>query len=182
MTAAVAVALVILAVLDGAFAGFRSSAGRTGLISHRQSDCRAAARGAVLAGALLAPVIAVVCADVLLHPARLDDYVGAGTAMVAVYGPYALFVLIALACYATLSWRLRYLASALILGPLTLLRPAVAVLGAGLAAVLSNDLVVAAAAGLSAIAVLAVEPLAGRLWYARSPARAGPGRPTGKPA
>jgi hypothetical protein len=182
MTAAVAGALVILAVLDGAFAGFRSSAGRTGLISHRQSDCRAAARGAGLAGVLLAPVIAVVCADVLIHPAHLDDYIGAGTAMLAVYGPYALVVLVALACYTTLSWRLRYLASALILGPLTLLRPAVAILGAALAAALSSDLVVAAAAGLSAIAVLAVEPLAGRLWYTPSRPRVGPGRPTGKPA
>jgi len=33
---------------------------------------------------------------------------------------------------------------------------------------LSNDLVVAIMAGLSIIAVLAVEPLADRLWYARN--------------
>ena len=181
MTAAVAVALVMLAVLDGAFAGFRSSAGRTGLISHRQSDCRAAARGASGGRAPRAGDRRV-CADVLIHPARLAGYVGAGTAMLAVYGPYALVVLVALACYTTLSWRLRYLASALILGPLTLLRPAVAILGAALAAALSSDLVVAAAACLSAIAVLAVEPLAGRLWY--TPSRPGPGRgrPTAQPA
>lgn len=182
MTAAVAAALLILAVLDGAFAGFRASAGRTGLISHRRSDYQAGWRGAGLAGALLAPVMAVICADVLIHPGRLDDYVGTGTAMLAVYGPYALLVLIALACYATLSWRLRYLAAALILGPFTLLRPAVAILGAALGAALSGNIVVAAAAGLSAIAVLAVEPLAGRLWY--TPQRAGvtPGRAAGKPA
>ncbi|MGH3396577.1 MAG: hypothetical protein ACRDPO_17985 [Streptosporangiaceae bacterium] len=67
MTAAVAAALLILAVLDGAFSGFRSSAGRTGLISHRRSDYRAARRGAGLAAVLLAPVITVVCADVLIR-------------------------------------------------------------------------------------------------------------------
>lgn len=168
MTAALAATLFILAILDGSFAGFRSSAGRTGLISHRQSDHQAARRGAGLACILLAPTITVVCADTFAHPARLDDYTRAGTAMLAVYGPYALLVLIALACYAALNWRLKYLASALILGPFTLLRPGVAILGAALGAALSNDTVAAIAAGLSAIAVLAVGPLADRLWYARN--------------
>jgi hypothetical protein len=94
--------------------------------------------------------------------------------MLAVYGPYALLVLIALAGYVTLDWRLRYLVSALILGPFTLLRPAIALLGAVLAAALSHDPVVAVAAGLSVVAVLAVEPLADRFWYARPLA---PGKP-----
>lgn len=87
--------------------------------------------------------------------------------MLAVYGPYALLVLIALACYALLDWRLKYLAAAVILGPLTLLRPGIAILGAALGIALGRDAAVAAAAGLSVVAVLAVEPLAGRLWYAR---------------
>lgn len=167
MTAALAAALLTLAITDGAFAGFRSSAGRTGLISHRQSDHQAARRGAGLACVLLAPVIAVVTGDVLIHPGHLDDYARAGTAMLAVYGPYALLVLIALACYATLNWRLKYLASALILGPFTLLRPGVAALGAAVGMALSKEPVAAIAAGLSVIAVLTVEPLAGRLWYTR---------------
>lgn len=169
MTAALAATLFTLAILDGSFAGFRSSAGRTGLISHRQSDLQAARRGAGLACVLLAPAIAMVCADVFAHPGRLDDYTRAGTAMMAVYGPYALLTLIALACYATLNWRLKYLASALILGPFTLIRPGVALVGAALGAALGNDTVVAVAVALSVVAVLAVEPLADRLWYARTP-------------
>jgi hypothetical protein len=76
--------------------------------------------------------------------------------------------LIALACYASLNWRPKYLASALILGPFTLDRPVIAVLGAALGVALSNDAAVATAVGLSVIAVLAVKPLAGRLWYARN--------------
>jgi hypothetical protein len=169
VTAAVAVMLFILAILDGAFAGFRSSAGRTGLINHRQSDHQAARRGAVLAFVVLAPVMAATSLDIAVHPALRGDYTRAGTVMCAVYGPYALLVLTALACYATLDWPLKYLATALILGPFTLLRPGIAVLGAAIAAVLSNDLAVAIMAGLSVVAVLAVEPVAGRLWYARNP-------------
>jgi hypothetical protein len=156
-----------LALLDGAFAGFRSSAGRTGLIHHRTFDQQAARRGAGLVGVLLAPVIAAICGDTFVHPSHLNDYTRAGIAMMAVYGPYALLVLVALACYAALNWRLKYLASAVILGPLTLLRPGVAIVGAAAAVVPRNEIAVAAAAGLSVIAVLAVEPLASRLWYIR---------------
>jgi hypothetical protein len=65
-----------------------------------------------------------------------------------------------------LNWRLRYyLASALVLGPFTLFRPGIAILGAAVGMALGRDVVTAFAAVLSAIAVLAVEPLAGRLWY-----------------
>jgi hypothetical protein len=61
--------------------------------------------------------------------------------------------LIALACYAALNWRPKYLASALILGPFTLDRPVIAILGAALGVALSNDAAVAMAVGLSVIAV-----------------------------
>jgi hypothetical protein len=56
--------------------------------------------------------------------------------------------------------------SALILGPFTLARPVVAILRAALGVALGTA--VATAAGLPAIAVLTVEPLAGRPWYARN--------------
>jgi hypothetical protein len=177
VTAVLAAALLFLAVLDGAFAGFRSSAGRTGLIRHRRYDRRAARRGAGLACVLLSPAIAIACADAVLRPGHLADYVRAGTAMLAVYGPYALLVLAALACYATLNWQLRYLASAMVLGPLTLLRPGIAILGAALGMARGNDVVTAFAAALSAAAVLAVEPLAGRLWYTRNPPSDQPAEP-----
>jgi hypothetical protein len=170
VTAAVAACLLTLALLDGAFAGFRSAAGRTGLINHRRHDQEAARRGAWLAGVLLGPAVALIGGDALAHPARLADYTRGEAAMLAIYGPYALLVLVALAAYATLTWELKYLASAVILGPLTLLRPAIAILGVIAAGVASNDLTVTIAAALSVIAVLAVEPLAGRLWY-RRPAR-----------
>ncbi|MGE5134816.1 MAG: oxidoreductase [Gemmatimonadota bacterium] len=171
MTAAAAAALIALALLDGAFAGFRSSVGRTGLISHRAADRLAARRGASLVCLLLAPVTALVSADVTVHPARTAVYTRAGEAMLAVYGPYAAVVLAALGCYAVLGWRQRYLASAVILGPLTLLRPAVAVAGAVLAAVATHDGGAAVCAVLAVVAVLAVEPAADRRWYTPRPGR-----------
>ncbi len=169
MTAAVALTLVTLALLDGALAGFRASLGRTGLINHRKADYQAALRGAALAGVLLTPVITAACAGLLAHAARLGQYTRAGKAMIEVYGPYALLVLAALTCYLALNWRLRYLAATLILGPLTLLRPVIASLGGAFALGQSNDPAVAVLAVLAVIAVLLVEPLAGRVWYARTP-------------
>jgi hypothetical protein len=158
--------LVVLAMLDGAFSGFRSSLGRTGLIDHRAADRVAARRGAVLCCVLLLPVVAAVSVDaVLLHPARLGVYTWAGLAMLAVYLPYALIALTAIGCYLTMSWRKRYLASAVILGPFTLLRPAAAVAGGMLGVIASRDGVAAACTVAAVAAILAVEPAAGRIWY-----------------
>jgi len=53
----------------------------------------------------------------LHRPEPLLPPAGHWSAGLTVYGPYALLMLIALAGYATLNWQLRYLASALILGP-----------------------------------------------------------------
>jgi hypothetical protein len=166
VTAAVAAALLLLALVDGACAGFRASAGRTGLIRHRQADRRAARRGAALVAALMTPAVTLTCAGYVLHHPPGGLYLRAGEAMLAVYGPYALVVLAALGCYATLGWRKRYLATAVILGPLTLIRPVVVVLGAAVAVLATHDVGVAIAAALAGLAVLAVEPVAGHLWYA----------------
>jgi hypothetical protein len=83
MTAALAGTLFVLALLDGSFAGFRSSAGRTGLIRHRPYDYEAARRGTCLTCILLAPAIALGSADAAIDPGHLHDYTRAGTAMLA---------------------------------------------------------------------------------------------------
>lgn len=166
MIAAVSVSLAVLALVDGACAGFRSSVGRSGLISHRASDRRAARRGATVAAILLTPAIAVTCAAILLDHSRSGLFLRAGEAMLDVYAPYGLAVLAALAAYATLGWRKRYLASAVILGPFTLLRPVIVIAGAGLAIGITRDVAVAITAIFAILGVLAVEPVADRLWYA----------------
>lgn len=167
MTVLAAAGLLVLAVLDGAFSGFRASAGRNGLIDHRAADRLAGRRGIALVLLALSPVIAGVGADVAARPGRLAAYDRVGLAMLAIDGAYGVIVLGALACYLTLNWRKRYLASAVLLGPLTLARPAVAVLGGVAGAIAGHDAVAAAFAALAVSAVLAVEPAAGRIWYHR---------------
>ncbi|MCP2168187.1 oxidoreductase [Goodfellowiella coeruleoviolacea] len=177
---AVASALLVLAALDGAFAGFRSSAGRTGLIRHRRGDVVAAARGCRTVLLLLVPVLggvladvlggavlggAVLGGDVLGGAARVAPYLRAGQVMLAVYLPYAAVVLAALAGHALLDWRRRFLATALVLGPGTLIRPVVVLAGAAAGAWAAHDVLVGALALLAAVAVLAVQPVADRCWY-----------------
>ena len=165
MTALIAGGLLVLAVLDGAFSGFRASAGRTGLIDHRAADWTGARRGVTLVLLLLAPVITGVSADVGGRPGHAAAYTRAGEAMLAVDGAYGVIVLVTLACYLTLGWRQRYLAIAVLLGPLTLARPGIAVLGGALAVIAGRDAPTAAFTIAAVIAVLAVEPAAGRIWY-----------------
>ena len=161
-----ALSLLAVALLDGTFSGFRSSVGRTGLIDHRAADRLGGRRGALLVSLLLTPAAALAVADVAARHNRLAAYVRAGEGMLAVYAPYGVLVLVALAGYLTLGWRQRYLASALLLGPLTLARPYVAIAGAMLGVALGHDPVVATCAALSVAAVLAVQPAADRIWYA----------------
>jgi hypothetical protein len=166
MIAVVPAGLLLLALVDGACAGFRSSAGRSGLINHRSSDRRAARRGTTLVAILLIPAVTLTCVATVLHPFRIGLYLHAGEIMLAVYAPYGMAVLAALAIYATLDWRKRYLASAVILGPFTLLRPAVVILGAILTIAVARDAWITITVILAVVGVLAAEPVADRLWYA----------------
>jgi hypothetical protein len=167
--------LLTIAALDGAFAGFRASVGRTGLIRHRTQDRQAARSGLNLLVTLLLPAAAVVAVDLLAHPARVATYRHAGHAMLEVCLPYGLLVLLALAGYLTLSWRRRFLASALLLGPLTLIRPLVAIAGGAAACWTTHDVTVTLVALLATCAVLLVESLTGRS-YVRQTHRLPPPR------
>ncbi|WP_392542691.1 hypothetical protein [Oryzobacter telluris] len=163
----VAVALAGLGLLDGALAGFRSSLGRTGLVDHRVRDRLAARRGLGLMAVLLAPV-GVVAGVQALGPGAwpAHAYVRAGTGMLVVFLPYAALTLLALAVYVVLDWRSGYLASAMVLGPFTLVRPLVAAVGVGVGVARAHDPVVVVGCLLALAAVLVVEPLSGRLWWA----------------
>lgn len=160
---AVFITLSVLACLDGAFSGFRSSLGRSALVDHTADDRRGLRAGAVLVGLLLLPATVIAAID-LATGGDAAAYQRAGTAFLLVIGPYALLVVLALAGYRALHWRLRYLASALILGPFTLLRPCVVIIAAIVGASRGGDPVVGVSGGLACAAVLAVEPLLDRRW------------------
>ncbi len=110
--------------------------------------------------------MALTCIVVLIDPASTGLYLRAGKIMLAIYTPYALAVLAALAVFATLDWRKRYLASAAILGPFTFIRPALVVIGGVTAIAATRNIAVAITTVLAVVAVLMTEPGADRLWYA----------------
>lgn len=157
MTAVLAALLAGLALVDGTLAGFRASVGRSGLVRHRAEDLQGARRGLLTSSASLAPAVALCIAlAVARGTADLDS---AARAMLWVYLPFGVVILLALLAYLVLGWQQRYLASAVILGPLTLARPWVVVAGGGLGIVVAADVLTAVAVALAVVGVLAVEPL-----------------------
>lgn len=152
------VVLVLLGLLDGAFSGFRSAQGRDGLVDHTREDRVGMLRGLRLFVLLSSPAVAFLAIDLFLG-GSLHAYVSAADLFLLVIAPFAVIVLLALAAYGVLRWELRYLASAIILGPCTFLRPYVVAAAAVAVIVRAGEVSVAIAATLAVIAVLAVEPI-----------------------
>lgn len=159
MTVLVGALLVSLALVDGAFSGFRASLGRTGLVDHRVVDRRAALRGSVLSVGLAVPAVTAFSIDTTFGGEPPATYVAAGRTFLVSIAPYAVVMLLTIAAYAATTWERRYLASALILGPFTLIRPLVALAAAAYALTRHPDLSVSVAAALALVGVLLVEPL-----------------------
>ncbi|REE97031.1 oxidoreductase [Thermomonospora umbrina] len=154
--------LLVLAVVDGAFAGFRAGTGRNARIHKHDHDLRAAGRGVAVSMAGL-----TVTAVMLLPQAaqRYGDLIEAGTRMLMVLTPYALIVALSLVAYRLLPMRQSTLMILVGLGPLTLVRPAVVVTAAVAAGFGSSDRLVWLAAATAAAGVLIVEPWVHRRWY-----------------
>lgn len=163
MTALVLVVLACLALLDGAFSGFRASLGRTGLVDHRAEDRRGLRRGVAVVVMLSVPAMLALIVDLAAGGQELASYRDAGLDFLMIVGPYAAIVLLALAVYGLLRWELRYLASAVILGPFTLVRPYIVVAAAVVALVRAGSAGIAVTGALAAAAVLLVEPMCGRV-------------------
>ncbi|MFE2309020.1 hypothetical protein [Streptomyces sp. NPDC059411] len=162
--------LVALGLVDAAFSGFRAFAGRDARIRKHRAVARAALRGlAVGAVLLLAP--ALTAGAVLLAAEDPDRAYGTltdgGAGFLVPLGVYAAAVAFSLFAYLALPFRAGTLAVVVGLGPLTLARPlcvAVACAGALVAGGGWSSLLVGAVASA---AVLCVEPLVHRRWYAR---------------
>ncbi|MEO3973067.1 hypothetical protein [Streptomyces sp. CAU 1734] len=161
-----AVLLLLLALTDAAFAGFRAHAGRNGRIRKGGANARAAGRGLGVAAPALAPAAAIGAALLLTAAdpaARYAELDAGARRMLAVLIPYTAVVLLSLAAHLWAPFRLSTLATVIGLGPLTLVRPLVVTAGAVAAAWGSPwSAAVAVAAGAG---VLLVEPLTHRRWY-----------------
>ena len=127
-----ALILVVLALMDTAAAGFRDAAGRNGLLD-KTGFFRRAARLGALYGLLPVGFIASVVLGLTAaspDPTLWPDFLRAGQVMTWIYGPTATLVAIAMGIYLSPRFEVRSLATVIILGPFTLLRPLVITAGA----------------------------------------------------
>jgi hypothetical protein len=171
MTSAVTVPVILcgLALLDAAFAGFRSSTGRdAGLVDHRYN--LVAAGWGIGVGILGLVVIAACTVPWLLRESsRSDNYqsmLTAGTRMLVVYLPMATLNLLAISLYLlATSHEVRAVAMTLVLGPFTLLRPPVIAAGALWASWGSGFAAVWFGALVAAVVTIGVGPAVGWLRF-----------------
>lgn len=171
MTLLVAFTIVSLALVDGAFSGFRASLGRTGLVDHGAQDGDAMKRGTGLVVLLAIPAIVAFVLDVSVFGQGISVYTESGLMFLTVVAPYTLVVAVALGAYAALGWKLKYLASALILGPFTLIRPYVCIAAVAAALLHTSTPGIALTAALATAAVLLVEPVCNRHYAAAATPR-----------
>ncbi|HMG36855.1 MAG TPA: hypothetical protein VKM94_23180 [Blastocatellia bacterium] len=163
--------LYVLATLDSAFCGFRSAAGRNALIDKRNYYRRAMVEGA-LAGQVAVSVVGLIALAVLSlssEPAETKaSMLNAARSMTAIYLPYAVVVLGALALKAAPTGvDVRSTLSALVFGPLTLIRPAIALAGAAWAVIRVPRPEILVLGAVSALLMVSMEWLLGLRYSAR---------------
>lgn len=156
MTAAL---LLFLGVLDGCFSGFRAAAGRDGRTDKRAFAVSACVQG-TKAGCVAMALLGLVLTLALTAGVPYSALVLGGHAMLAVFLPYASVVLLALVGWGSFRrLELQTLMSTLVLGPFTLVRPLLVLVGCVRAWSVTDDRAVGLLALLAGVLVLSVEPL-----------------------
>jgi hypothetical protein len=162
-----ALLLGILCLTDAAFAGYRDVAGRDARIFKAELQRKAVRRGLRSGLAVGALVFALAAGAVAVAPspaARFAELEVTARAMLPVLAVYATAVLAALGLWAAADADLRTLASVIVLGPFTLVRPWVIVLAGALGA-WNAPSVPAAFIAVGACALqLALQPWLARAW------------------
>ena len=161
---AVPAALCTIALIDATLSGFRAATGRNGRIRKRRYYVAAMRRGlgaGIVVLAALGVVLYVASSTHARHARMLD----AGTAMLYVYGPFAALVSASLIGYWLLPRRPATFLILLGLGPMTLIRPLVAITGGIAAVATTNDKVVWSCAAGAVTVVLGIEPWIHHRWY-----------------
>jgi hypothetical protein len=157
----VPLAFFALSVTDAAFCGFRDAAGRDARIFKAELF-----RRGLLAG-LAVCAVGVALAAAVAFAGDYDDLLGAAQAMLPPLAVYASLVLAAMGVWATAEADLRTLASVVILGPFTLVRPGVVIAAAALGAVHAASWPARAAVVIASLLQLVIEPWLGRAWTER---------------
>ena len=158
--------LWILATVDSAFIGYREAAGRNALIAKRDYFRRAMIRGAIW-GQVAAAIAGVVAILILaLSPQRIavfEDFERIAERMLMVYLPYAAIILVTFCVRAIPSVDIRSIASVLVFGPFTLIRPLVVLAGAIWGLLAAPSITVLLLMFLIVFLMLSMEYLMGRL-------------------
>ena len=168
----VLLALLVLALTDAVFCGYRDAAGRNPLIRKESFYRRALRRGMRFgfANAALAAVLLAVLLASSPHPGALwADCTAAGGNLLWVLVPYATIVLLALGAWTAAEQDVRTLASVVLLGPLSLARPVVILGGAVVAIASRPSAPIVALAVATAALQLSTGPLLARAWRGRDP-------------
>ena len=126
----VLLSLYVLALLDYGFAGFRVAAGRDGRIVKRDYYRVAILRGLGLGALWLCVGTGCVVFSASFFPGGGESLTSAGVVALWVYGAYATVVLLAFLPYLLGGLELRTLATVALLGPCTMLRLPVIIVGA----------------------------------------------------
>ncbi len=158
--------LVLLALVDGVLLGFRSGAGRVGLVEQSVHMRRAVLLG-LFASAIVAlgGVALALGLTVRSSPEHWASLVAGGTAAVQVFGLFAGLMLLALSVWLLPITDLRTFVTVSLLGPGTLVRPAVIVGGMLYAFIRVPTWEVAVLAIYGAGAMLFLEPWLTRRFF-----------------
>lgn len=146
------VLLGVLAFIDGVLCGFRAAAGRNPrifLLGYYGASMRRGAVFSIMTIALF--LLAGLALRAVGGEAAWTSLIAAADKLVLVYGIFATLVLAALGLYLSSSFDLGVLASVIVLGPFTLVRPVVILAGAAWAAWTSDSIgtaIMSVAAGL----------------------------------
>jgi hypothetical protein len=128
-----------LVLIDGTLCGFRAAAGRNPRLFLRDYYAASLRRGALLSVLVVGAFLGVAMLVKATSPVDWSALLLAADAMVFVYGLYAMAVLGALGLYVVGHFDLGVLATVLVLGPFTLVRPLVIVGGAVWACVVAPE-------------------------------------------
>lgn len=129
MNPALALVVWALGATDVAMTGWRSAAGRSGLIDKRAYYRRAMLRGLFYGHAVLVPAALLMAIAVRVQQVSAAAVDRAVLHMLVIYLPYAFLMAVSTAFRFVPSVDVRSLSSMLIFGPLTFVRPVVAVVG-----------------------------------------------------
>lgn len=138
MNPALVIVIWLLVTLDSALMGYRLAMGRNALLDKRRYYQRASIRAGLIGQAPIAAVTVLALLLIATGPPGLgQQFNNAATRLILVGGPYAVVILATSALCALPSVTVRSAASVLVFGPLTLLRPLVAI--AAVAAAVAPD-------------------------------------------